>query len=472
MLLLSLAPANPSHRHPSVHACVQMAQLRTDAFVEGTDVMTGRPIETPPEPPAFVPKAFPSRHDRPSASSPASAKKGGAAAAIRAEAGAAAAAAPGSPGSRLRGRSSTGAYQYTSFIQKIKRWQTVASTLTQRIDKAPELGANLDDPAMVEQVLNESWGQLRVHLETMGKAAAGLVEVTAGKSGKAIDFGLVEIQTLKMLKGMKPAINAVRVAAELEDTPGLGPSLLRRAKNMCGGIQRLVGGLATRTLSAADTQTELRAAVKEMQTPINQILKNAYKGVEEAKQMALREKERAAAAERYSKEQAARREKFEAEERAREQAELAAMSAAERKARKEQMAKDAAAAIAQAQQDAESAYIERAIAKNPGLKHHFGGAEEAAADLTTSGFVESEEGMYDTGAVARAGFATDSAANSAAEDAANAKKEAYIRRLRMEQEMDREDKLRADSEEATYVAAKILQAVDEAEIDPLDVFEN
>eukprot|EP00729_Bicosta_minor_P024428 gene24428-13745_t len=250
-----------------------MSQLRTEAFQEGTDVMTGRPVKKAVEP-AFIPTAFPSRHSR--GNGPAN----GAAAT------ASTAAAASSP-SRLGSRASTGgAYQYTSFVQKIKKWQTVAETLTQRIDKTPELREEHSDPAVAEQLLNESWGQLRVHLDAMANAAGGILEVTTKPGGKtsktsarSIDFGTVEIQTLKMLKGMKPAINAVRVAAVLEDTPGMSGSLLRRMKTMCGGIQRLIAGLSTRELSAPETQTELRAAVKEMQTPINQILKHASKGV-------------------------------------------------------------------------------------------------------------------------------------------------------------------------------------------------
>ena len=420
--------------------------------------MTGRPVEQTVEP-AFIPAAHPSRHRRSEGAAPAGA--------------AAAAAAPGSPApSRLKARSTTGgAYQYTSFIQKIKRWQTVALTLTQRIDKVPELRAEHNDPAVGEQLLNESWGQLRVHLDAMVKAAAGLIETTSKPS---IDFGAVEIQTLKMLKGMKPAINAVRVAAVLEDTPGMSGSLLRRMKTACGGIQRLVAGLSTRELLAQETQTELRAAVKEMQTPINQILKHASKGVEEAKAMAQRERVRAAQAAKYAKEQAAKRRQAEAEEKAREKAELAAMSATQRKVRAAQMEREAAEAIAQAQQDAEQMYIENAVKRNPRLKSHFSGPEPPA-DLSTSGFIESEEGLYDTGTVARAGFDTDGARISAKEDAANAKKDAFLRKLRLEQEAEqaeRDEQMRLASAEADYVAAKILSAADEGEIDPLDVFEN
>ena len=38
---------------------------------------------------------------------------------------------------------------------------------------------------------------------------------------------------IKVLKSMKPTIASLRLAAIIEDTPGLGTSLLRRGKTMC-----------------------------------------------------------------------------------------------------------------------------------------------------------------------------------------------------------------------------------------------
>lgn len=86
--------------------------------------------------------------------------------------------------------------------------------------------------------------------------------------------------------------------------------------------------------------------------------------------------------------------------------------------------------------------------------------------------------MYDTGSIAREGFDTDCAKTSAKEDAANAKKDAFIRKLRLEQETkgrEREEQMKLASKEADYVAAKILavaDAADKGEVDELDVFEN
>jgi hypothetical protein len=84
----------------------------------------------------------------------------------------------------------------------------VAVTLTQRIEKPPELGTSCSDPAVAEKLLNESWGQLRVHLETMVQSGTGLIGVTATPHNTGeIDFGLVEIQVRlpwATQKAMKP----------------------------------------------------------------------------------------------------------------------------------------------------------------------------------------------------------------------------------------------------------------------------
>jgi hypothetical protein len=269
-----------------------------------------------------------------------------------------------------------------------------------------------------------------------------------------------------MLKSMKPAINAIRVVAMLEDTPGLGPSLLRRTKTMCGGAQRILSGLSTRELSAVETQTELRAALKEMVTPIQQILKNAYKGVAEAKAMAALESQRQAAAATYSKEQLMKRRREEADQKARDAKELAAMTVVQQKERIAQMAAEKEVAVRKAREEAERKYIDEAIKKNPHLKTLLLGEDpEPVVDLMTAGFAESEEGLYDTGAIARAGFAVDGAAQSAKEREMDAKKDAFIAKLRQQQ----------DAMEAAEIAASILAAVDEAEadaVDELDVWEN
>jgi hypothetical protein len=250
----------------------------------------------------------------------------------------------------------------------------------------------------------------------------------------------------------------------LEDTPGLGPSLLRRTKTMCGGAQRLLLGLSERELSAPHTQTELRSALKEMETPIQQILKNAYKGVAEAEAMAALEAQRQAAAAKHAKEQLIKRRRAEAEQKVLDAAELAAMTAAERIERTKQMAAEKEVAVKNARVEAEKKYIEDAVKRNPRLKAHLLGEEaEPDVDLTTQGFVESAEGLYDTGAIARKGFAIDGVAQSEKEKAMDAKKDAYLRKLKQQQ----------SALDAAEIAESILAAVDEAEAaDELDVWEN
>lgn len=331
-------------------------------------------------------------------------------------------------------------------VQRVKKWYGLAGKLAQVLDKPLERPAGADDPAWCQAALDKVWVELRSQFEIIIKSSAGLVSVvsTANSAHTLIDYGALEIQVHKILRAMKAGLAAVRLAAVLDDNPGVGPSLIRRAKTMCRGIYSLLQGLDSKDLTSDQAHAELKSSVKELEVPAMQILKNAYKGESDA-----REAKKAAALkqiklERYQRDQAARKEHEAKVQKAREAAELAKLNAEERKQVLADREANMAAAIEKARKEAEQRYIEEAIRNNPALQSILvpvdGGATAAAAAAgpaspppPTTGFVTSEEGIYETGMGAREGFAVDAAAAFEQDQQAAAKRAEYISALRAEQ---------------------------------------
>eukprot|EP00039_Didymoeca_costata_P004486 m.73572 g.73572 ORF g.73572 m.73572 type:complete len:443 (-) comp12425_c0_seq1:3262-4590(-) len=359
---------------------------------------------------------------------------------------------------RRTSSTSSGAYRFTSLLQKIKRWQSIASALSQALETPAQIPREQhDDPLWVDQNLNKSWGEIRFHLENIVKASAGLLSVVSDKSGQ-MDYAALEGQVVKILKNLKPGIAAIKMAAVLDDTPGLGLSLVRRAKTMSKGIQRLLLAFDSPEVTSPRGINEVVSSIKELETPATQILKTAWKGEAEAYMLAQQEKERKAKSLEYSKEQAKRRIRKEREQKAKEEAELAALKDSERKEREKQRQIEAQERIRLAKLEAEQAYIQEAIAKNPRLRDKLlgeGRLDPADFDRSTDGFQHSEENVYDTGTNARAGFNVDSKAQWEKDKQAMKKKDAFIQRLKREQaQKEREERLANSKKEDPYSVAK------------------
>ena len=336
--------------------------------------------------------------------------------------------------------SSNGAFRFTALIQKMKKWQTVAATLAQHLETIPELPPANSDPEWAQRALNNCWGDIRSHIEEIVKQATSLQTVlTSPGEGGIVDYAAVEVTVVKILKSMKPSIASLRLTAVLEDTPGLGPSLIRRGKTMCRGIQRLLAVLESRQLGDTETMVEVRASIKALETPGMQILKNAYQGEADARAIAESHNRRKIKALEYKREQEKKKKQAEADRRVQEAKDHLKLIKAEGAARALEMEKERAQKIKEAQEQAREKYIAEATQKNPELRAHLLGQKQreadAAADLSTDGFMESSEDIYETGEQARAGFATDGKGAMEKEKRQSVKRTAYLDRLRKEQEV-------------------------------------
>lgn len=385
----------------------------------------------------------------------------------------------------------TGAYRFTALLQKMQRWKTHVTAAVVELEKPFELPSASSDPAWCQGTQDACWGTTKVALEEIQKGSANIIAIikySVERQG-AIDYANVEKRLIRILKQIKPLVTAMRTVAALDDSPGLGKSMIRRTKTICRAITNLMQGLETSASDVKATMTKSMEAVKELNEASKIVHKKAQEGVAQAHKNQADEKARWKQAREYEK--TARRKKkaemHEAERYARKQAKLKKVE--EIRLQREEAEKlliaarklcmtqslSMADAIERARQNAEKEFLLAATTPGSKLRAMLMGDD---FDPTTTGFEATEENVYETGTAARAGFSTDNRSIVEQTEAMEAKKNEYIARLRRAQEQAVELYEMELSKEGDYetTGARAGFSVDSrtlsGKIDDLDVFEN
>ena len=157
--------------------------------------------------------------------------------------------------------------------QRVKKWRSVASNMAIELNQPRSLPPEAKDPAWAQKSLDAAWADIRLHVEIVVASGAAVIEVAeAATQPELTDYLGLKEAVHKLLRGLKPAIAAVGTVAGLDDTPGLGQSLIRRSKTMGRGVIRLMTALEARTLGTAASLAEIKAAVHEYTTACSVIL--------------------------------------------------------------------------------------------------------------------------------------------------------------------------------------------------------
>ena len=153
-----------------------------------------------------------------------------------------------------------------SLLQKMQRWKTHVTSAVVELEKPFELQPASNDPVWCQGTADACWGTTKQALTDISKCALNIIAVVKHciASQGAVEYGTVEKRLIRMLKQVKPLVTAIRTVAVLDDSPGLGKSLVRRTKTICRGINGVMQGLETSASDVQATLASVTAAVKEL----------------------------------------------------------------------------------------------------------------------------------------------------------------------------------------------------------------
>ena len=153
-----------------------------------------------------------------------------------------------------------------SLLQKMQRWKTHVTSAVVELEKPFELPPASNDPVWCQGTADACWGTTKQALTDISKCALNIIAVVKHciASQGAVEYGTVEKRLIRMLKQVKPLVTAIRTVAVLDDSPGLGKSLVRRTKTICRGINGVMQGLETSASDVQATLASVTAAVKEL----------------------------------------------------------------------------------------------------------------------------------------------------------------------------------------------------------------
>eukprot|EP00041_Stephanoeca_diplocostata_P013487 m.236722 g.236722 ORF g.236722 m.236722 type:complete len:467 (+) comp19353_c0_seq2:282-1682(+) len=335
-------------------------------------------------------------------------------------------------------RAGTSAYRFTALLHKLQKWRVLTTRAVLELDKKLHLPPQSSDPEWVSRTLDTCWVDAKRDLEEMMKGAANIASViqyglNSGQAASMTDYGSVELQMVRVLKHMAPLVKTFRLAAVLDETPGIEKTLVRKCKSVCHAVAALMSALEKSGGSPDVVQQEVTDGVRGVDSGCKALLKYANKGTEEARMAVVHERQRAHRTKQLQ-EQKAFDAKLQQVRSEREEAERLLEMAQEICDRDKVNMEEA---IAKARKEEEARVIAEATVGRGVLFRE----RILPPDLSTDGFQESEEGMYDTtpGQMQREGFTTDGRELVAKQNEIERQKEAYIARLKMKMQQAAED---------------------------------
>ena len=148
----------------------------------------------------------------------------------------------------------------------MQRWKTHVTSAVVELEKPFELPPASNDPVWCQGTQDACWGTAKQALTDIAKCALSIIAVVKHciANQGAVEYGTVEKRLIRMLKQVKPLVTAIRTVAVLDDSPGLGKTLIRRTKTICRGINGVMQGLETSASDVQATLASVGAAVKEL----------------------------------------------------------------------------------------------------------------------------------------------------------------------------------------------------------------